>query len=78
MNIEDRIKDENQRIRYLRIIVDLNLNLIASGTLTKKEAIATLDAVRNVALRLFPGKGNVFDLVYRPRFLRLIEEAFPD
>lgn len=70
------LDDENRKIRYLGLLIDLNLNLIASGGLSKKEALQSLEAARERAVKLFPGKGNVFDLVYRPRFLRLIEKVY--
>jgi hypothetical protein len=72
----EKISEEDRRIRYLRIVVDLNLNLIANGNFSKKEALQALAAARKCAVKLFPGKGDVFDLVYRPRFLKLIEEVY--
>jgi len=42
--------------------------------LTRKEANALIERTRAEILELFPGKGEVFDLVLRPRFLRILNE----
>jgi hypothetical protein len=34
-------------------------------------------AVRHAAVRLFPGKESVFDLIYLPRFRRLLADRYP-
>jgi hypothetical protein len=34
-------------------------------------------AVRHTAVRLFPGKESVFDLIYLPRFRRLLAARYP-
>jgi hypothetical protein len=40
------------------------------------EAEAMVAGVRGAALRLFPGKELAFDLIYLPRFRRLLTERF--
>jgi len=35
-----------------------------------------MDQTKNAALVLFPGKESVYDLIYMPRFRRIIEERF--
>ena len=34
------------------------------------------DAARRAALQLFPGKEAVYDLIYRPKFRRLINQVY--
>ena len=40
------------------------------------EAQQLVAAARQLAESLFPGKGEVFDLLYRPQFNRLINEIY--
>jgi hypothetical protein len=40
------------------------------------EAQRIVQAVRQQAMRLFPGKEQTFELLYTPRFRRLIAEKF--
>ena len=73
---EDEIKEENKRIKYLRRIVDFSMAFIAQSPMSLDEAHRVVQAVRQQAMRLFPGKEQTFDLVYTPRFRRLIAEKF--
>jgi hypothetical protein len=70
------IDEESRRVRRLRIAVHLALNIIAQGQLTLEEAQELVSATRRVALQLFPDKGDTFDLIYRPRFQRLMREVY--
>ena len=45
-----------------------------SSRISLEEAQDYVRAVRNKACELFPGKGETFDLIYAPRFRRLIAE----
>jgi len=70
-------EEEDRRIRTLRRIVDLGLQLIATDpALSPGEAISVMEHVRMHAMKLFPGKESTFDLIYRPRFLRVIQERW--
>ncbi len=44
--------------------------------LTLREAITVVNDAKKAALALFPDKGDAFDLIYRPRFMRVIRERF--
>ncbi len=70
------IKEENKKIKRLRLIVDLSMNVIAQGDLPVEDASHMVGNVRKIALNLFPGKEEAFDLIYRPRFQRLIREKY--
>ncbi len=70
------IKEENKRIKQLRRLVDFSLALIAQAPMPLEEAQQVFAGVRQHALRLFPGKEETFDLIYTPRFRRLIAEKF--
>lgn len=70
------IDEESRRVRRLRIVVNLSLSLIAQGNLPYEEAQEIAAAARRLAENLFPGKGDVFDLLYWPQFRRLINEVY--
>jgi hypothetical protein len=70
------IDEESRRVRRLRIVVNLSLSLIAQGDLPYSEAQELAAAARHLAEVLFPGKGEVYDLLYRPKFRRLINELY--
>jgi hypothetical protein len=71
----DRIKEENRNIRLLRISSDLVIQMFMTRPVSRGEADAMIRGVKKLALRLFPGKESVFDLIYLPRFKRALEEA---
>jgi hypothetical protein len=70
------IDDESRRIRRLRIVVQLTLDTIASGDLPPEEAAEMVAATRNLALEMFPGKEGAFDLLYRPKFQRVMHAVY--
>ena len=44
---------------------------------SRAEAEALVQGVREEALRLFPDKADVFELVLAPRFRRILDERWP-
>lgn len=72
----EEIDDESRRIRRLRIVVHLALNIIAQGGLPLEEAHELAAATRRVALTLFPDKSETYDLIYQPKFQRLMNEVY--
>lgn len=70
------IDEESRRIRRLRILVHLTLDTISSGDLSPEEASRMIAATRRVALEMFPGKENAYDLIYRPQFQRLMNAVY--
>ena len=70
------IEEENRRIRTLRLLVDFSLTYIAQTKLPLEEAQAVVQGVRKQALRLFPEKEETFDLIYLPRFQRLMRDKY--
>jgi len=73
---EAALADEERRLRRLRLLVDLSCTVIRSHPITRTEAQQVVEHARHQALSLFPDKGDTFDLIYRPRFRRLIESRF--
>jgi hypothetical protein len=72
---QEAITDENRRIRLLRITSDLLAQLLMSGRVPASEADSLIGGVKDLAMRLFPGKEPVFDLIYMPRFRRALLES---
>ena len=72
-SLED-IRDEQIRMAKLRVLVDLTTQLLRRPSLSRKDALKLIEDVREVVLELCPDKGEVFDLVLRPRFLRILNE----
>lgn len=70
------IDEESRRIRRLRIVVNLSLSLIAQGDLPYEEAQGLAAAAGRLAEELFPGKSHVYDLLYRTKFRRLVNEVY--
>jgi hypothetical protein len=70
------IAEENKKIRMLRLMVDLTMSLISQGKMTREEALEHFMKVKDFALRLFPGKEVAFEIIYAPRFKRIINEIY--
>jgi hypothetical protein len=73
---QEQIDDESRRIRRLRILVQLTVEMIADGGLSPEEAAGMIAATRRVALEMFPGKERAFDLIYRPQFQRVMHAVY--
>ncbi len=70
------ITEENKRIRTLRFMVDLTISLISQGEMTREEALEHFQKVKGFALKLFPGKEEAFEIIYAPRFKKIITEIY--
>ncbi len=78
MDYEEAVKEEDRRVRRLRLIVDLTLQrLYTDPDLTLLEALTLVERVRESALAMFPGKEAAFELIYRPRFERVLGTRWP-
>ena len=75
--VEEReMKEENRKIRYLRYLVDFSILSIQQEDLSFEEAYQLVEDVKRAACSLFPGKEGTFELIYRQRFQRVIQEKF--
>ena len=73
----EKIKQETRMIRRLRFLVDLTFATIAQDdSLTLDEAWNHVLALKAAAVAMFPGKDETFDLIYMPRFSRLLAERY--
>ncbi len=73
---QQEIDEESRQLRRLRIAVNLALSIIAQGMLPIEEAYELIAATRRMALGMFPEKEAVYDLIYTPKFRRLINEVY--
>ena len=76
MATEAEILEENRKIRRLQLVVDLAMSVIQQSEIPVEEAAELVAATRQFALTLFPDKGRTYDLIYRPRFQRLLAEKY--
>jgi hypothetical protein len=69
--------EEARLIRRLQLMMNLVLQTIAQDhTLTIDDASQMIADARTAALAMFPGKELAYDLIWRPRFQRLMRERF--
>jgi hypothetical protein len=80
--MEDRerkalIELEDKMIRRLRFLVNLTFATLAQDdSLTLEQAWEHVIALKGAAVAMFPGKEETFDLIYMPRFSRLLAERY--
>jgi hypothetical protein len=78
MELSDALREENRRLRRLRLVVDLTIaRLYQDPDLSLLEALQLTERCRDAALALFPGKETAFELIYRPRFERVLHARWP-
>jgi hypothetical protein len=73
---QDEIREENRKVRRLQIVVGLVTNVIRQSDLPVEEALELVANTRQFALQLFPDKESTYDLIYQPRFRRLLSEKY--
>jgi len=74
--MDDELRQEEKKLRRLRFIVDFALEYIRTQDITHDEALRVVEGVKKHTLKLFPGKEEAFDIIYVPRFKRLLNEKF--
>lgn len=73
---QEEIREEDRKIRRLQWVVRFAMAYIAQASVTLEECHRVVAGVKRYATELFPGKEEVFDLIYLPRFRRIIVEKF--
>ena len=73
---QDLIDEEERRVRKVRLVVDLTSAVLWQADITLEEAFEVTSAARRKVLELFPESANTYDLIYSPRFRRIITERF--
>ena len=69
--------EEQKLIRRLQMMMNMVMQVIAQdGSLSIEDASQMIADSRRAALAMFPGKELAYDLIWRPRFQRLMRERF--
>ena len=70
-------QEEAKLIRRLQFMMNMVMGVIAQDNSLSYDDAATMIAdARHAALAMFPGKDLAYDLIWRPRFQRLMRERF--
>ena len=73
----EELAEEQKLIRRMQMMMNMVMQVIAQdATLTVDEASQMIADSRKAALAMFPGKELAYDLIWRPRFQRLMRERF--
>lgn len=73
----DEQAEEARRLRRLQIMMSMVMSVISQDpNLTVEEAAEMAANARRAALTMFPDKELAYDLLYRPRLQRLMNERF--
>jgi hypothetical protein len=76
INAEERA-EEQKLIRRLQMMMNMVMQVIAQdASLSIDDASQMIADSRKAALAMFPGKELAYDLIWRPRFQRLMRERF--
>ena len=74
MATHEEIVDEQIRMNRVRVTVDVAAYCLRRAPLSREEALDVIEHTRKHVLKLCPGKEQVFELVLRPRFMRILTE----
>lgn len=69
---------ERRRLRRIRMIVELTLNLISSDrTVSHREARSLVECARKAILELYPGFETRYAQIVAPHFHRVLNARWP-
>jgi hypothetical protein len=69
--------EEQKLIRRMQMMMNMVMQVIAQdASLTIDDAAQMIADSRKAALAMFPDKELAYDLIWRPRFQRLMRERF--
>ena len=70
-------REEQRLIRRMQMMMNMVMGVIAQDNSLSYEEAATMVAdARTAALAMFPGKELAYDLIWKPRFQRLMQDRF--
>ncbi len=73
----EELAEEQKLIRRLQVMMNMVMQVIAQdASLTVDDAAQMIADSRKAALAMFPGKELAYDLIWKPRFQRLMRERF--
>ncbi len=65
---------EEERMRLLKWLADTTVWRLTVGPITQIQGEQIIQDTRKRVVNLFPEKGDLFDLILRPRFERVLRE----
>ena len=69
---------QRRRLRRIRMIVELTLNLISSdGNVSHREARSLVACAQKAILELYPAFADRYERIVRPTFERVLQERWP-
>ncbi len=69
--------EESRLIRRLQLMMNLVMQTIAQdGSLTVEEASQLIADAKKATLAMFPDKELAYEIIWRPRFQRVMRERF--
>ncbi len=69
--------EEQKLIRRLQMMMNMVMQVIAQDkSLTIDDASQMIADSKKAALAMFPGKELAYDLIWKPRFQRILRERF--
>lgn len=75
--MKEKLMEEETNMRRLRFIVDLAQAILMQQTdLTLREAFDVMRDTKKAALNMFPDKESVYELIYTPKFRKIIFDRF--
>ena len=76
INLSER-EEEGRKLRRLQVMMSMVMSVLSQDSdLSLEEATELAANTKRAALAMFPDKELAYDLIYRPRLQRLINERF--
>jgi hypothetical protein len=70
-------EEEARQIRRLQLMISMVMSVISQdSSLTVEEASELVAGAKRAALAMFPDKEFAYDILYKPRLQRLMNERF--
>ena len=70
-------EEETRKIRRLQVVIGMVMSVISQDSnLTLEEASELAAGAKRAALAMFPDKEFTYDILYKPRLQRLMNERF--
>jgi hypothetical protein len=74
---QGEVEEEARKIRRLQLMMSMVMSVISQDPdLTVEEASEMAANTKRAALAMFPDKELAYDLIYKPRLQRLLNERF--
>jgi hypothetical protein len=73
----NEVQEESRKIRRLQVMMSMVMSVISQDpSLTVEEASELAAGAKKAALAMFPDKEFTYDILYKPRLQRLLNERY--